>query len=88
MKSENLNIILQPKPKKGIPELSSTLHIQGTLANPSIRKVPYKEAARLAGEIFMPYVFLPARALGYLRYLLTDDKDEQSPCLIESHQVE
>lgn len=86
--SETLDIVLQPNPKKGIPELSSAIYINGPIANPSIRIIPFKEAARLAGEILMPYVFLPARALGYLWYLLKDDEDEQSPCLIENHHVE
>ena len=86
--SETLDIVLQPKPKKGIPELSSAIYINGSLSNPSIRKIPFKEAARLAGEILMPYVFLPARALGYLWYVLMDDKDEQSPCLIEGPNVD
>jgi hypothetical protein len=86
--SETLDIVLQPQPKKGIPELSSAIYIHGSLVNPSITKIPFKEAARLAGEILLPYVFLPARALGYLWYLLMDDKDEKSPCLIEEPNVE
>ncbi len=79
--SETLDFVLQPKPKKGLPGLSSAIRIQGSLANPSVRKMPYKEAARLYGEIFAPYVFLPARGLGYLWYLMKKDKDEESPCL-------
>ncbi|MBW1693462.1 MAG: AsmA family protein [Deltaproteobacteria bacterium] len=86
--SETLDIVLQPQPKKGIPELSSAIYIHGSLVNPSIIKIPFKEAARLAGEILLPYVFLPARALGYLWYLLMDDKDGKSPCLIEEPNVE
>jgi len=79
--SETLDMVLQPKPKKGLPGMSSAIRIQGPLANPSIMKMPFKEAARLYGEIFMPYVFLPARGLGYLWYLMKNDKDEESPCL-------
>ncbi|UCD89276.1 MAG: AsmA family protein [Desulfobacterales bacterium] len=86
--SETLDIVLRPTPKKGIPELSSAISIHGSLVNPSIRKMPFKEAARLAGEILLPYVFLPARALGYLWYVVMDDKDEQSPCLIVGPNAE
>lgn len=79
--SETVDFVVQPKPKKGLPGISSTVRIYGPLTNPTVRKIPFKEAARLYGEIFMPYVFLPARALGYLWYLMKNDKDEQSPCL-------
>ena len=86
--AETVDVVLQPKPKKGLPEFSSAIYISGPLAKPSIRKMPFKEAARLAGEIFMPYVFLPARAVGYLWYLLKEDKEEKSPCLIEEAGIE
>ncbi|MBW1852650.1 MAG: AsmA family protein, partial [Deltaproteobacteria bacterium] len=86
--SESLDMVLQPKPKKGLPGMSSAIRIQGPLANPSIRKMPYKEAARLYGEIFLPFVFLPARGLGYLWYLMKNDKDEESPCLNLAPQTE
>ena len=45
------------------------------------RKLPFREAAKLYGEIFMPMVFLPARGLGYLWYLIKKDQQEESPCL-------
>ena len=80
--SETMDLVIQPKPKKGLPGLSSAMRIQGPLADPQVRKLPFREAARLSGEIFMPYVFLPARGLGYLWYLMKNDKDEQSPCLL------
>jgi uncharacterized protein involved in outer membrane biogenesis len=80
--SETMDLVIQPKPKKGLPGLSSAVRIQGPLADPHVRKLPLREAARLSGEIFMPYVFLPARGLGYLWYLIKNDKDEQSPCLL------
>jgi len=81
LNSETLEIVLQPKPKKGLPGLNSTIHINGPISNPSIRTMPFKEAARLYGEIFAPYIFLPVRGLGYLWYLMKGDKDEESPCL-------
>jgi hypothetical protein len=86
--SERLDMVLQPKPKKGLRGTRSAITIQGPLASPSIRKLPFREAARLYGEIFMPYVFLPARGLGYLWYLMKNDKDEESPCLSLAPQTE
>jgi len=61
--------------------MNSAIRIQGSLKKPSIRKMPFKEAARLYGEIFAPYIFLPARGLGYLWYLMKKDTGEPSPCL-------
>jgi hypothetical protein len=85
--SETIDLVIQPKPKKGLPGTRSAVRIHGPLAKPKVRKLPFREAARLFGEIFAPYVFLPARGLGYLRYLMKKDKDEQSPCLLEAPQV-
>jgi len=78
--SETMDFILQPKPKKGLPGLSSAIRINGPLNDPKIMTLKFKEAARLTGEILAPYVFLPARAMGYLWYLMKKDKEE-SPCL-------
>lgn len=79
-KSDTLDFVIQPKPKKGLSGLNSAIRIQGPICDPKIRALPFKEAARLYGEILAPYVFLPARGLGYLWYLLKGDKEE-TPCL-------
>jgi hypothetical protein len=81
LQEETMELVIQPKPKRGQLGGSSPVTIKGPLNNPSARKLPLKEAARLSGEILMPFVFLPARALGYVGSLMIDDKDEQSPCL-------
>ncbi len=81
LSEESIDIAIKPEPKKGRLGGSSPVQIKGPLGRPSIKKLPFKEAARLYGEIFVPYVFLPARALGYVWYLMKDDKDEISPCL-------
>jgi hypothetical protein len=86
--SETIDLVIQPKPKKGLRGTRSAVRIHGPLAKPKVRKLPFREAARLFGEIVAPYVFLPARGLGYLWYLMKKDKDEQSPCLLEAPQVE
>ncbi|MEE8423249.1 MAG: AsmA family protein [Thermodesulfobacteriota bacterium] len=80
LRDETIDIVIQPKPKKKRLGGSSPVAIQGPLSSPSARKLPLKEAAKLSGEILLPYVFLSARALGYVWYLMKDDKDEQSPC--------
>jgi hypothetical protein len=81
LREESIDIVIQPKPKKGQIGGSSPVTIKGPLSRPSVTKLPYIEAARLTGEILLPYVFLPARALGYTWYLMNDDRDEESPCL-------
>jgi hypothetical protein len=81
LREESIDIVIQPRPKKGQIGGSSPVTIKGPLSRPSVTKLPYIEAARLTGEILLPYVFLPARALGYTWYLMNDDRDEESPCL-------
>jgi hypothetical protein len=78
--TETMEIALQPKPKKGFRGTTSPVHIKGPIGDPKVRKLPFREAAKLFGEITMPVVFLPARGLGYLWYLIRKDEAEQSPC--------
>lgn len=80
LREETIDLVIQPKPKKGQLGGSSPVHLRGSLAQPSIMKIPTREAARLTGEILMPHIFLPARALGFLGSVLLNDKDESSPC--------
>ncbi len=86
--TETMKMVLQPKPKKGLRGMTSAVTIKGPIADPKVRKLPFREAAKLYGEIFMPVVFLPARALGYLWYLIRKDKEEPSPCLIMKPRTE
>ena len=79
--SETMKIALQPKPKKGLRGTTSAVTIKGPIADPKVRKLPFREAAKLYGEIAMPVVFLPLRGLGYLLNLMKKDKPEESPCL-------
>ncbi len=79
-KSDTLDFVIQPKPKKGLPGLNSAIRIQGPICDPKIIALPFKEAARLSGEILAPYIFLPVRGLGYMWYLLKGDTEE-SHCL-------
>jgi len=81
LREETVDLVIQPKPKKGRLGGSSPVTIQGPLTKPSAKKMPLREAVQLYGKIFMPYAFLPARAIGYVGYLMRNDKDEESPCL-------
>jgi hypothetical protein len=56
----------------------------GPLEDPSVTQTPASEAAMLAGQLAIPIVALPARALGMLWSIISDDKDENSPCLTEA----
>jgi hypothetical protein len=76
-----MKMVLQPKHKKRLKGMTSAVTINGPIADPKVRKLPFREAAKLYGEIFMPAVFLPVRALGDLWYLIRKDKGEESPCL-------
>jgi uncharacterized protein involved in outer membrane biogenesis len=78
---ETIDVVINPEAKRRLFKSSSPVRIQGRLGDPSIKKVPVKEAAILAGQIFAPFVALPARALGYLWSLIRNDKDEKSPCI-------
>jgi hypothetical protein len=80
LREETLDLVIEPKPKKGQLGGSSPVHIQGSLTNPQVIKIPFREAARLTGEIMMPYVFLPVRAMGYTGIVVLNEKDEDSPC--------
>jgi uncharacterized protein involved in outer membrane biogenesis len=83
-KPETIELVLNPKKKKRRFGLSSPAHIRGPLRNPSVRKIPAKEAANLAAEITLPFVFLPVRGLGYLHYMMSKDKDG-TPCVFDQN---
>jgi uncharacterized protein involved in outer membrane biogenesis len=88
LQEETIDLVIQPEPKKSQLGGSSPARISGPLARPSVVKIPLRELARLTGEVLLPYVFLPIRALGYTGYLVQDGKDENSPCLKLASQPE
>lgn len=79
--AETVDIVIEPKSKRRLFKRSSPVRITGQLNNPAVKKIPANEAAILAGQLAVPIVALPARALGILFSLIKDDKDENSPCL-------
>lgn len=85
---ETVDIVIQPESKRGSITGNSPVRINGSLSSPRIRKIPGREAVQLAGDILLPYVFLPARGLGLLRYLITKDKDEKDPCFLLLQETE
>jgi hypothetical protein len=82
---ETLDVVINPQRKASLIKRRSAVRINGSLANPSAFSLPLAEAAELYGTIVLPFVFLPARGLGYLFSLLTNDT-ESTPCLIEAEK--
>ncbi len=79
--SETVDMVIKPGSKRRFFGRSSPIRITGKLNDPAIKKIPANEAAILAGQLAVPIIALPARALGLLWSLIRDDKDENSPCL-------
>ncbi|RLA10292.1 MAG: hypothetical protein DRQ52_11645, partial [Gammaproteobacteria bacterium] len=82
--NETVDIGLHPQAKRRRLAGSSPVQIKGPLSNPSVRKLPLREATELYGTIFLPFVFLPARALGYVWHSMGNDKLEPTPCLLKA----
>ena len=80
---ETIDLVVHPeKKRKLLFKKGSAIRIKGSLAKPSVKTLPISEAAMLFGDIFMPYVTIPARALGYLWSLIKNDK-EATPCVFD-----
>ena len=79
--AETLDILIKPESKRRFIRPSSPVRIKGPLGDPSVTKIPANEAAILAGQLAVPIIALPARALGLLWSVINEDKDENSPCL-------
>ncbi|MDJ0667040.1 MAG: AsmA family protein [Desulfobacterales bacterium] len=78
---ETIAVIINPRSKRRIIRRSSPVRIHGALQDPSIVKVPAEEAAILAGQVLIPIVALPARAIGVLWSLISRD-DKVPDCFI------
>ncbi|MGD8521085.1 MAG: AsmA family protein [Desulfobacterales bacterium] len=79
---ETIDIVLHPEAKRRLFRKGSALRINGPLTGPSVIMMPLSEAVMLYGDIFMPYVTIPARALGYLWSLIRND-NPPTPCVFE-----
>jgi hypothetical protein len=82
--SETVDIVIKPESKRRLFRRSSPVRISGKLSDPSAKKIPTNEAAILAGQLAVPIIALPARALGILWSVISEDKDENSPCLTDA----
>jgi len=82
LKNETVELVINPQSKKSLFRRRSAVHLSGALSNPSVSTLPLSEAAELYGTIVLPFVFLPARALGYLWSLIANDQNG-TPCVIE-----
>jgi uncharacterized protein involved in outer membrane biogenesis len=81
--AERISIVIDSKSKRRFVGRASPVRISGTLQNPSVIKVPADEAALLAGQVFFPYVAIPARALGFLWSMVSADPEaDRSPCIV------
>jgi hypothetical protein len=81
--SETVDIVMEPVSKRRLFGYSSPVRIKGQLGDPSVSKIPASEAAILAGQLAVPIIALPARALGILWSVISEDKDKDSPCLTD-----
>ncbi len=78
---ETLALVINPTSKRRLIRRSSPVRVNGPLQDPSIAKVPAEEAAILAGQVLVPVVALPARALGILWSVISRDKSKMT-CFI------
>jgi hypothetical protein len=79
---ETIDVVLNPEAKRTLFRRRSPVRIRGSLTRPSVRVIPRLEAAMLYADIFMPYVTIPARALGFVWSLIRGDRPP-TPCVIE-----
>ncbi len=73
---ETIALLINSTSKRRLVRRSSPVRINGPLQDPSVIKVPAEEAAILAGQILVPVVALPARALGVLWSVISRDESE------------
>jgi uncharacterized protein involved in outer membrane biogenesis len=81
LNDETINLIINATAKRRFFRRSSPARVSGPLQDPSITKVPAAEAAILAGQVLVPVVALPARALGFLWSMISRD-EERGDCFI------
>jgi hypothetical protein len=81
LNDETIALVINSTAKRRFFRRSSPVRVHGPLQDPSITKVPANEAAILAGQILVPVVALPARALGFLWSVISRD-DEVENCFI------
>ena len=79
---ETIDVVVHPEAKRRLFRRGSPVRINGPLTGPSVRMIPRSEAAMLYGDIFMPYVTIPKRIIGFLWSLIRNDSPP-TPCVFE-----
>ena len=88
LRNEYLDLLINPKQKKRlVMSQSSPVRIFGPLTNLSFSKMPYREAAKLYGDIILPVIGISDRVLGYLWDSIKPAEGEESPCYITPDQT-
>jgi uncharacterized protein involved in outer membrane biogenesis len=88
LRNETLDLLINPRQKKRLVlSESSPVRIFGPLTDLSFSKMPYREAAKLYGDIILPFIGISDRILGYLWDALTPDEGEESPCYIKPDEA-
>jgi uncharacterized protein involved in outer membrane biogenesis len=79
---ETIDVVVHPEAKRRLFRRGSPVRINGPLTGPSVRVIPRSEAAMLYGDIFMPYITIPKRIMGFLWSLVRNDGPE-TPCVFQ-----
>lgn len=80
--AETVDVVLSPEIKRRLFRRGSPVRITGNLTAPSVRIIPGSEVAMLYGDIFLPYITIPKRILGFLWSLIRNDS-LATPCVFE-----
>jgi hypothetical protein len=84
LQSETIDIVLRPEKNGIFPTFKSPVRIHGPIRAPEVdvNFAGYAGNAAVAagGMVFLPFVFLPMQAAGYMSGLL-DEGGGESPCL-------
>jgi hypothetical protein len=87
LRNETLDLLINPKQKKRLVlSESSPVRIFGPLTKLSFSKMPYREAAKLYGDILMPVIGISDRVLGFLWDAVKPAAGEESPCYVAPTQ--
>ena len=81
--AETVDVVLVPERKRSLFRRGSPVRITGNITGPSVRVTPRSEVAMLYGDIFMPYITIPTRILGFLWFLIRNDS-LATPCVFEN----
>ena len=79
---ETIDVVVHPEAKRRLFRRGSPVRVNGPLTGPSVRMIPRSEAAMLYADIFMPYITIPKRILGFLWSLIRNDRPA-TPCVFE-----